>query len=88
MLSSATALSRSSADTYIPHPTPAGSARNTAKKRDEKERTKKKRIGEEGEIIHPTQAIDALMGEEGKSRKPKEEQKEETGSGTPTQLPE
>ena len=35
----------------------------------------------------PTQAIDASMGEEEKNRKHKEEQKKETRSGPPTQVP-
>ena len=38
---------------HIPYPTTAGSARNHAKKRDQKERTKKKRIEAEGKTNHP-----------------------------------
>ena len=37
---------------HIPHPNTAESARITAKKRDKKERTEKKRIRIEGETIH------------------------------------
>ena len=57
---------------HIPYPTTAGSARNNAKKRDKRERTKKKWIGAQGKTIYPpTQTIDALMGEEEKRRKNK-----------------
>ena len=42
------------------------------------ERVKKKRIGAEGETIHPTQAIGARMGEEEENIKQKEEQKKQT----------
>ena len=48
---------------------------------------KKKRIGAEDTPSTPTQAIDALMGEEEENRKQKEEQKQETGRRPPTQLP-
>ena len=63
-----------------------GLARNNAKKRDKKERTKKKQMAE-GETIHPNPGIDARMGEENKNRKQKKEQKKGTGSEPPTQLP-
>ena len=48
---------------------------------------KGRREGADGKTILPTQVIDVRMGEEEKNRKQKEEQKKETGSGPPTQLP-
>ena len=44
---------------------------------------KKKRIGQKAKLSTPTQAIDERIGDE----EQKEEQRKETGSGTPTQLP-
>ena len=52
----------------------AGSARSNAKTRDEKERTKKKRICVDCIAFHPN-----LGKEEEQSRKQKEEKKKETG---------
>ena len=63
------------------------SARNNAKKRDKKERTKKNGSEEREKPSTPIQAIDAHMGEEEKNRKQKEEHKKETGNGSPTHLP-
>ena len=53
---------------HIPYPSTAGSARNNAKKRDEKERMKKKQVGQRAKPYTPSQAIDARMGEEEKKR--------------------
>ena len=45
--------------------------------------------GEASRVKHPTpsEAADALIGGEKQNAKQKEEQKEEIGSGSPTQLP-
>ena len=69
---------------HIPYPATAGSARNNAKKRDKKERTKKNGSGQKAKPSTSTQAIDAHMGEEEKNIKQKKKQKKETGSGLPT----
>ena len=55
------------------------SARNNAKKRNKKERTKKNGSGAEDTPFTPIQAIDARMG--GKRKEQKEEQVKETESG-------
>ena len=43
--------------------------------------------GQRAKPSTPTQPFDARMGEKEKNIKQKEEQRKETGSGTPTQLP-
>ena len=50
----------------------AGSARNSAKKRGKKERTKKKRIGAEGEIIHPNPGNLCAYGGRRKNKRKKQ----------------
>ena len=78
---------------HISYSTIVGSARNTAKKRYMKERTKKGEEGRENgsgqraKTSTPTLVIDALIEEEEQNRKQIEEQKKETGNGSPTQLP-
>ena len=52
-----------------------GSARITAKKKERRKNGSAQRV----KPSTPTEAIDARMGEEQKNRKPKKEQKKETG---------
>ena len=53
-------------------------------------RVKKKKKGSKGQRTKsptPSRAIDALIGDEEKNRKPIKKKKKETGSEVPTQLP-
>ena len=63
---------------HIPYPTITGSARKNAKKRNRKERTKKRLVGQQkGKLSTPTQAIDARRGkEEQKTEKKRERNRE------------
>ena len=71
-----------------PIPANAGSARINAKKRKARRRKKRKGI-EAHRVRHPTpsQATDALIGDEEQNGKRKRTKRKKRGVGPPTQLP-
>ena len=68
-------------------PLPRGRRATMPRKETRRKEQRKNESGQRVKLSTPTQAIDARMGEEEKNRKQKGEQKKETGSGPPAQLP-